>query len=167
MPISDELKAVYATAPYDEYYIETLSLSHPQITGGTKYITNQVDGLSGKLEDGTDVYYSFTPFAVVPPDKAEQASLSLKVAIDNTSRTLMGDLERLATEPTEPIQVYYRVYLKSDPDTVQNDPPLNLEILSVTATESAVSFNAGITNLRGKPFPSVLYSTELFPGLIR
>jgi hypothetical protein len=167
MPISDALKEVYATAPVGEYYIETLTLSHPEITGTVRYITNNRDGWPAKLETGEDVYFTYTPFGVVPPDRAEQANLSLKVAIDNTSRNLMDELEALATQPTEPIAVVYRVYLLSDPDTVQNDPPLTLEVLSVTATESAISFNAGITNLRAKPFPAELYSPEKFPGLVR
>jgi hypothetical protein len=167
MPISDELKAIYVTAPVDDIYIETLTLSHPEITGTVRYITNNRDGWPAKLENGDDVLYTYTPFGVVPPDKAEQANLSLKVAIDNTSRNLMDELEALATQPTEPIAVIYRVYLLSDPNTVQNDPPLTLEVLSVTATEQAISFNAGITNLRSKPFPSELYSPEKFPGLVR
>ena len=167
MPISDELKRIYVTAPNDDYYIETLSLYHVNLSGGVRYITNQEGGWSANLEDGTNVFYEYLPFVVVPPDMAEQAALSMKVGIDNTSRNLMDELELLSESPTDPITLKYRVYLESDDTTVQNNPPLILDIQSVTASQDSVSFNAGMTNLRSRPFPSILYSTELFPGLKR
>lgn len=167
MPISDELKRIYVTAPNDDYYIETLSLYHVNLSGGVRYITNQAGGWSADLEDGERVFYEFLPFVVVPPDMAEQAALSMKVAIDNTSRSLMDELESLAESPTDAIILKYRVYLASDDTIVQNDPPLILDIQSVTASADSVSFNAGMTNLRSRPFPGILYSTELFPGLKR
>lgn len=167
MPLSDELKAVYVTAPYDEYYIETLTLEHPLFPGGVRYITNHLDGWSADLEDTTSVFFQYLPFAAVPPSRAEQAAVELKVGIDNTTGDLMDELERLAEQPTDPIRITYRIYLESDSTTVQNDPPLVLEVLSVSATAQAITFTAGLVNLRNKPFPSVLYSTELFPGLVR
>lgn len=167
MPISDELKAVYCTAPYDEYYIETLALEHPLFPGGVRYITSRLGGWEADLEDESTVYFEYAPFTSVPPERAEQAAVELKVGIDNTNFVLMDELERLAEQPTDPIRLTYRVYLESDNETVQNDPPLVLEVLSVTATEQAITFTAGLTNLRSKPFPSVLYSTERFPGLVR
>lgn len=167
MPLSDELKAVYCTAPHDEFYVETMTLEHPLFPGGIRYITSRLGGWEADLEDGSTVFFQYVPFATVPPDRAEQAAVELKVGIDNTSRELMDELERLAAQPTDPITLTYRVYLESDNTTVQNDPPLVLEILSVVAGEQAITFTAGLTNLRDKPFPSVLYSTERFPGLVR
>jgi hypothetical protein len=78
----------------------------------------------------------------------------------------MSNLESLGQTPNIPIQVIYRVFL-SDDLTVQNDPPLTLDILAVKATQKMVSFSAGLTNLRNKPFPAQLYTTELYPGLAR
>jgi len=167
MPISDELKRVYASAPDDDYYIETLELRHSGLTNGARFVTNQQDGLTGQLEDGSPVVYEFAPFSAIPPRSEEENNLTLQVAIDNASRSLMEELEAMAELPTEPIVVYYRVYLASDPNTVQNDPPLKLDIMNVNATQSVISFNAGITNLRQRPFPSMLYTTALYPGLAR
>ena len=79
----------------------------------------------------------------------------------------MDELELLSESPTDPITLKYRVYLESDDTTVQNDPPLILDIQSVTASSDSVSINAGMTNHRSRHLPSILYSTELFPGLKR
>ena len=59
----------------------------------------------------------------------------------------MDELETLALTPTEPIILTYRVYLSDDTTVVQNDPPITLDIQTVTATQNAISFNAGMTNL--------------------
>lgn len=167
MPISDELRKVYASAPVDNYYIETLSLTHPAFTGGVKYITNNKDGWSGKLEDDTLIAFEYAPFVAVPPNGADQAALTLQVGIDNSSRELMEELENISDTPSEPVIVVYRVYLASDPETLQNDPPLRLDVSSVLATQDVVSFAASMTNIRNMPFPSQLYTTDLYPGLSR
>lgn len=167
MPISESLKRIYAVAPTDDYYIETLELRHPKFPGGARYITNQLRGWWGRLETTEVVLFQFLPFAAIPPKSEEEGNLTLQVAIDNADRDLMDQLEALAEAPTDPITCYYRVYLASDPETVQNNPPLKLDILSVTATQSAIAFNAGLANLRRRPFPAMLYTTARYPGLAR
>jgi len=165
--ISDALKAVYTTAPVARQYIETLSLEHPGLVP-SKYITNQRDGWTGTLEDGVTVkVFEFVPFYVVPPQAAGDGAIALQVAIDNADRVLMDSLETLALTPTTPIILTYRVYLSDDSTTVQNDPPMVLDIVSVTATQFIITFEAGLTNLRNRPFPSKLYTVERFPGLSR
>ena len=167
MTISAELAAVYATAPIDRYYIETLSLEHPAFENGIRFLTNHNGGWVGDMGDGVIATYQYAPFVAVPPTDADQAAVTLNVAIDNAGKTLMEELENLASIPSQPIKVVYRVYLSSDPQTLQNDPPLTLSVASVTATQDVISFSATLTNLRNMPFPSVLYTTKLFPGLER
>lgn len=162
MPISDELKRIYATAPVGQYYIETLELRHPGFATNSTYITNEVGGLHAG-----EGYYQFVPFQIVPPKAGEDGAISLQVVIDNVSKNFMDELESVATAPTEPIIVTYRIYLNTDLETIQNDPPLTLDVVSVVADQNTVSFTAGMTNLRNRPFPSVLYTTQLFPGLDR
>ena len=161
MPISDELRRIYATAPVGVYYIETLELRHPGFAAESTYITNEVGGL-----DAGPGFYQYVPFTIIPPKAGEDGSITMQVVIDNVSKTLMDELESVATAPTEPIIITYRIYL-SNSDVVQNDPPLVLEVTSVTADQNVISFTAGMTNLRGRPFPSMLYTTQLFPGLDR
>lgn len=166
MTISAELAAVYATAPMDRHYIETLELDHP-IFGDGFFMTNQREVMQGTLEDGRVVNFRPVPFTAIPPNAEEQSDVQLQVGIDNASRELMEFLERLGRTPNVPIVVTYRVYLSDDFTTVQNDPPLVLDIISVRATQQLVSFTAGNSNMRDKPFPSQLFTTELYPGLAR
>jgi hypothetical protein len=174
MPISAELAAVYASAPYDSYYVETLQLEHPifaiEPTPGSIFITNQKDGFDNTLPDGRTVTYIPTPFVAIPPNSDENSALQLQVAIDNASRGIMDNLERLGSYPTDPITVTYRVYLSYDlgpAGVIQNDPPLVLQVTNVTATDLSVTFTASLTNLRQRAFPSKLYTTKTYPGLAR
>jgi hypothetical protein len=167
MPISDALKAVYTTAPVARHYVETLSLAHPNLAQ-TQFITNQAGGWTGTLEDNVTVQvFAYVPFYVVPPQAAGEGQVSLQVAIDNADKVLMSELEELSTTPTTPIILTYRVYLSDDTTIVQNDPPMVLDIMSVTATQYIITFEAGLTNLRNRPFPSKLYTVDKFPGLAR
>ena len=55
MTISAALAEVYATAPIDRHYIETLTLTHPIFIEGMNrrgdfFMTNQRDGFTGTLE---------------------------------------------------------------------------------------------------------------------
>ncbi len=167
MPVSDELKRVYASAPDDLYYLETLTLEHSGLTGGVRYLTNEVNGFSGQLEDSTPVTFQYAPFAAIPPSSEEENNLNLQVTLDNAGRQLMDELESMADNPIEPIKVTYRIYLSDDLNTVQNDPPLKLEVLSVRAQQLVVSFNAGLANLRQRKFPAMIYDIEKYPGLSR
>lgn len=167
MPISDDLKEVYATAPIDNYYVETISLEHPAFLNGIQYLTNKNGGWTGYTETGSFVAYDYLPFATIPPAAADQAQVTLQVAIDNASQALMQQLEDLSLFPSEPIAVVYRVYLSSDPYVLQNSPPLTLDVAGVTATQDIISFSATLTNLRNRPFPAELYTVVNFPGLQR
>ena len=167
MAISEELKAVYATAPTDRHYVECMSLAHPAFDNGVRNITNHNGGWVGLHEDGYQIAYEYAPFAAIPPKAADEAAINMQVAIDNASRTLIAELEKLAQFPSQPINVTYRVYLSSDPLVLQNDPPLKLSVSSVTASQDVVTFAATLTNLRDRPFPSQLYTTVLYPGLAR
>ena len=167
MAISEELKKVYATAPVDNFYIETLSLEHPIFPNGVRYLTNNNGGWIGNLETGAGVVYEFAPFVAIPPAAEDEAALTLQVGLDNSGRQLMDQLETMAQTPSQPIEVVYRVYLTSDPGTLQNNPPLRLWVAAVVATQDIVSFSASTTNLRNTPFPSKLYNIDLYPGLER
>jgi hypothetical protein len=165
MAISPELKAVYTTAPVARHYIETLSLEHENLTY-VRWITNQAGGWTAKIEDATTQTFEYVPFAVIAPASEEEGAIRLQVVVDNADRVLMENLEALAATPTTPITLTYRVYLSDDTNIVQNEPMV-LDITHVTASQFLISFEAGLENIRGRPFPSKLYTIDRYPGLSR
>lgn len=165
MTISNALKRIYATAPDDAYYIETLQLSHPGFPGGVRYITNERDGWQGRDEQSVMQTFEFVPFSAIPPRSEEENNSTLQVAIDNASRALADNLEAIAGLPTAPVLLTYRIYIDPDQDTIHYT--LNLDILAVVETQQLVTFSASLDNLRAKPFPAFLYLTSMYPGLAR
>ena len=167
MAISEELKKIYATAPNDDFYVETLSLEHPIFEHGVTHITNQNGGWVGNLESGGQAAYTYVPFTVIPPSSGDEGALVLKVVLDNSARPLIDSLEYMSQTPSQPIKLVFRIYINSDPETIQNSPPLVMYVSSVLATQESISFAATTTNLRDLPFPRQLYSIDLYPGLER
>lgn len=168
MAISPELARVYASAPDDDYYIETMQLTHPGFVNEVRYLTNESGGFDGTLEDGeTVVYYEPIPFAVIPPKSGDEGAIHMQVVIDNVGKALVDELEELSKQPTTEIEMIFRIYLKSDLTVVQNDPPLKMSVLGVVMNNAAVTFEAGLMNIRTLPFPSRVYDIDMFPGLYR
>jgi hypothetical protein len=67
---------------------------------------------------------------------------------------------------TDMVSVIYREFLSSDLSSPQNNPPLSLTIMSVTADLYKVTAVASFANLMNKRFPTKEYSSEVFPGLL-
>jgi len=84
--------------------------------------------------------------------------------MDNVDRLIIANIEA-AILTTDLVQVTYREYLSSDLTGPQNNPPLSMTIMSVTADVFKITAKAGFPNLMNRRFPSTEYSTEIFPGL--
>jgi len=74
---------------------------------------------------------------------------------------------QLATSSGDMISVIYRAYL-SDMREIgpETDPPLEMTLLSVSATPLRLRAVAGFANLLDAKFPSLEYDLEHFPGLV-
>jgi hypothetical protein len=166
MPISAELKRVYASAPADRRYVETVELFH-SLFPVTYWLANDVQGWDFLLEDGTPQHFDLGRFAVVLPVNDGRGQQDLQLTVDNVGRVAMDALEAAALNPQENIRVTYRVYVDLAGTLPQNDPPLVLSLSKVVATPSVISGTASRADTLNRPFPSFLYRPDLYPGLDR
>lgn len=166
MPISAALKRIYASAPTDQRYIETLSFAHSQFTK-THYLCNDLDEWTFLLESGAPQAFQRLPFQILLPNNDRNGSQDLQIAISNVTRDLMYELELANEVPTEPIVVTYRVYLNQLNTEPQNTPVLEMTVTEVNAKADVISAVAKRANILNKPFPSVVYRIDTFPGLDR
>ena len=90
---------------------------------------------------------------------------SLQITIDNVARDIMANLE-LAVTTSTPITVIYRMFLSSDLTGPQNNPPMALTIINISADVFKVVATATFGDLVNKRFPSVVYDVERFPALV-
>jgi len=113
---------------------------------------------------GPPVVFTSHGFSLTKPVTNDQGVSSMSISMDNTDLSVSNYMQA-AVLAGDPIVVRYRIYLKSDPTTPQNDPPLDL-VLSATKTNlfsvSGTATFADIVNLR---FLTLMYTRKNFPGL--
>jgi hypothetical protein len=162
--LSEALKEAYASAPANEIVYHTLEIDHPDFTVPIRVVRDRVE-LIATTENAEEV--TFIPFAfdVVPPDVQSEQMPTCTIEIDNVGRELMSQLEAAYTS-SEPITMTYRQYLESDKSVPQNNPPLILTILSISANVMRIRATCGYADLLNKRFPNEEYTAERFPGLI-
>lgn len=166
MTISAALKRIYASAPTDQRYVETLSFSHT-LFAKTYYFTNDLKNWSFKLENGVSQLFDVMPFVIQLPSNDKQGNQDLQIAISNVGREMMDELDAANANPTEPIVCTYRIYLNVADSQPQNDPVLALTITDVQATKETITAVARRADILNKPFPNKVYTLPMFPGLNR
>ncbi len=166
MPISDALKRVYASAPADRRYIETLSFSHSRFTQ-SYYFVNDLRDWTFSLETAQLQTFQRFPFRIVLPTQDRQGNQDLQIAVSNVGRELMDEIRAANEDPSEPIACVLRIYLDLPGTTPENNPPLSLTITDVEASRETVTAVARRADILNRPFPRRVYRIDEFPGLER
>lgn len=168
--LSAAIKEAYASAPSNAVIHHTLEIYHPAFSVPIRVVRDQVD-LAATLEAtaprdaSTLVTFVAFAFDIVPPDVQSSAMPSCVIEIDNVSRDILAQIEA-ATGSTDLITVIYRQFLSTDLSGPENDPPLTLTVLAISANVFRIRATCGFGDLVNKKFPSNLYTAEQFPGLI-
>ena len=168
--LSQAIKEAYASAPNTSVAYHTLEIYHPSFTTPIRVVRDFVD-LSARLEStaprDASTYVTFVGYAfdIVLPEVSSTGVPSLQITIDNVARDIMANLE-LAVTTSTPITVIYRLFLSTDLTGPQNNPPMALTIISISADVFKVTATATFGDLVNKRFPSVTYNIETFPGLV-
>jgi hypothetical protein len=163
MTLTPELIRVYASAPVDEFYYETLTLSHP-LFSKPWHITNYPKAFTAVDEKNNFVRYEPYPFEARLPSTGENGTQDIQFVISNVSRLPVDEIDRAAADPTTRVELVYRAYASTDltkPGLFFDD----LSISEITVTENTIVANASASDLLNRTFPNQLYTTVLFPGL--
>jgi hypothetical protein len=168
--LSQAIREAYASAPNTDVAFHTLEIYHPSFTTPIRVVRDFVD-LSAKLEStaprDASTYVTFIGYAfdIVPPEVSTTGVPQCQITIDNVSRDIMANLESAVTTST-PITVIYRMFLSSDLTGPQNNPPMALTIISISADVFKITATATFGDLVNKRFPSQNYTIDTFPGLV-
>lgn len=168
--LSDALAEAYATAPTDEVIYHTLELWHPAFTVPIRVVLDFV-ALDARLEAtaarnaGEIVTFVAYAFEVTPPEQSSSGLPQCVIEIDNVSQDIIAQIDQAVMRP-EPIIVLYREYLHSTLDSgPENDPPLEMTMIQISATPLRLRAVCGFANLLDRSFPNLTYDLETFPGL--
>lgn len=169
--LSAAIKEAYASAPTSLVIYHTLEIWHPIFTAPIRVVLDTAN-LAAKIEataardPGAMVTFQAYAFSVVPPDQSSNALPQCVIEIDNVSGEILAQVDLAVVEPDR-ITAIYRAYL-SDSLTVgpSNLPPLEMEIVQISATPQRIRAVAGFPNLLDRKFPRLEYDLETFPGLL-
>lgn len=169
--LSAALQEAYASAPVDDIVYHTLEIRHPDFAAPIRVVRDHAD-LDATLEASapedasTEVTFTRFAFDFVRPEMSSAGVPQMTIEIDNVDRSIVANIEA-AMASTERITVIYREFLSGDLSAPQNDPPITLTVLSITADVFRVRAVCGWYNLENARFPTTEYSAETYPGLIQ
>lgn len=153
-------------SPTDVVYIETIELTHPNISGQLRFVAGY-ENIQANLEasaGGTLVTFEAGAFSITLPAAGKDGIQALQLTVDNVDRRV-GEFCRMAAEFDDPVEITYRPYLSTDLTQPQMDPPLLLFLKEVTITEYQVGGRATFADIVNKKFPSQLFTRVRFPSL--
>jgi hypothetical protein len=166
MTITPELKRVYASAPQDLRYVETLELTHSKFPEPF-YITNDTQTWEFTLEDNSVKLFKILPFKIVLPAQDGMGRQDLRISIENVGLEAVEAMDAAGQDPSENINVVYRVYLDKPLSAPQNSPPLRLTVTNISMTLDTIEATATKADTLNRAFPGVVYRTDNYPGLDR
>lgn len=188
MPVEmdEALEEAYASAPADEFVLQTLEIQHPAFVDpdgnpdSLRAAVNDRRAWNLKIEPDAPMFAgqvkTFEPIAVevVGPEQDETSLGQMRLKIDNVPQRYIRHLTEAATMST-PIRVIYREYLLThDPGTgtwtvASTDGPAyrigGLTMKAVDATMLALEGVAGFIDVLNQSAPTETFGREHYPGL--
>lgn len=168
--LSAAIAEAYASAPVGQVIYHTLELFHPAFSTPIR-VVRDFNSLDARIEAtaardaGAVVTFVGFAFDIVPPDQTTTGVPQCVIEIDNVDREILAQID-LAVQTAEQITVIYRAYLSDTLlDGPENDPPMELTMISVSATPFRIRGTAGFPDLVNLRFPKLDYDLETFPGL--
>jgi hypothetical protein len=159
------LKRFITQAPSGDAWIDTLEINHP--TFSQPYVLMCFEyPFAITFEDGRRYDPLPLAFRVELPGAGTGGRQDMSITIDNVGAEVWRALERAQTQPTFPIAVTWRVYLKSDASAPAAQP-LHLAVTGVTATLDGVQMLAERSDTINAKWPRVVYRPARWPGLVR
>lgn len=163
MTLSPELIKVYASGGVNETWVECLTITHPQFTAPWN-ITNSPYMFIATTETGASITFSPYPFQASLAGTGESGNQDVEIVISNVEKTPIDEIERAAEDPTQQIQMVYRIWLESKLDSPGYVVD-GLSISEVNITETEIVARASASDMLNRSFPTVLYTPAKFPGL--
>lgn len=168
--LSEAIREAYASAPVGVIVYHTLEFRHSTMSPPIRIVRDGAD-LTAYLEadapenPGEEVMFVRYAFDFQRPEVNASGIPQMTIVIDNVSRLITASIETAITGQ-DPIEVTYREYLSTDLTGPQNDPPITMQVMSVSCDVYRISAVCGFPDLLNRKFPTIEYTSENFPGLV-
>lgn len=173
--LSEAIKEAYASAPSDVIIYATLELHHSAFKDSNGNpapirVVRDYNNLDARLESTAPrhpaqiVTFVAFNFEFTKPEVTPENIPQISIVMDNVSRDIVANIEK-TMGTFEQIKVIYREFISTDLSTPQNNPPIEMSIMSISADLFKVTATAGFPNLLNRRFPTQEYTTTTFVGL--
>jgi phytoene dehydrogenase-like protein len=168
--LSQAIKEAYASAPANVVIYHTLELRHPAFTTPIRVVRDYEDLIAtleatAPADPGAAATFKRFAFDFTKPEVSATGVPQMSIEIDNVDRSIVANIEA-ALATTDLVQGTYREFISTDLSAPQNDPPIHMTIMSITADVFRVKAVAGFPDLINRRFPTSEYDAETFPGLL-
>jgi hypothetical protein len=161
--LTNVIKEAMACASSRDVILNTLEFSHPNVGTPIYLVQDRVDHLF-MLETSVRVTFTACAFQFTMPQSGDNGIQELGIQIDNVDQRV-GDFVDAVKGSVIPVVVTYRPYISNDPDTVQQNPPLVLNLTDVEGDDFGFTGKASFADIVNKKFPTELYTRDRFPSL--
>lgn len=171
MPLTEEMKRIYASAPNGADFIiyECISVSHSAFTEGVyHFVRNRVTPMD-KLFEGDMTTFQPLYFEFKLPTRNGSGVVDMEIQIPNLDRGLIEQIELAVNAPKEPIYVKFSLYTEGSEDP-QMDPPIALTLANVAVNASSIVGTASRADVLNRAFPRLIFrpsGADSYPGLDR
>jgi len=168
--LTTAIKEAYSAAPANVVIYHTLELYHSAFSSPIRVVRDYTD-LTATLEStaprnpSTSVTFVAFNFDFTKPEVSPAGVPQITITLDNVDRSIVANIEA-AIATTEMVSVIYREFISSDLSAPQNNPPLTMTVMSISATVFKVTAVCGFPDLVNKRFPTKEYDSETFIGLL-
>jgi len=180
-PWSDAIAEAYASLPLDDVILSTLELRHPSLVKPIRIVADLGDILTedggdivfghklkleadAPLDPGASVDFIACGFGFSLPDQQEGQVPSVTVSVDNVAYLITPQLDALIGVRAT-LDITYREYLASDPDTPQFILG-GLSMTSISSNLTQMTGTASFADLVNRNFPAKVYRPVEYPGLV-
>lgn len=159
----EAIKEAYAVAETEDQSVHTLEFRHSALDAPI-YLVQDRQPHDFKLESGEVVTFEPVGFNITLPSSGDNGLQEIDITLDNVSKRITDFIKKVLTAD-EPVRVYYRPYLLTDPNTPQMNPPMYLNLSDVTITSKTVTGKATFVDVLNRNFPNDKYTRKRFPSL--
>lgn len=166
MALSGNLVARY-TSEVDVDWRSAIVLEHPN-AGILRLIdyTEEFTGYGNATVDPALRVYAPLPMQVQLPARDQSGRSDMGIVWDGYNDIILNYLNAAIVDGTQPIICRYTIYILTDPNP-QISPFLEFKLTGISATETRVTATASRADIINRAFPTVIYRTDMFPGLRR
>lgn len=167
--LSEALKEAYASAPAERVIYITFELRHSLLLAPIRVVLGR-DDIEAYLEadapanPGELVFFHRYVFDLVRPEVGPSGVPTMTLTIDNVSRDIMAGIEATMVSQ-EAVVGTFREYLSDDLSGPQNDPPMHMEVMDISADVYQITLVLGFPNYQNKRFPTIAYDAEIYTSL--